>query len=309
MSGLPTNEQKWVRRSLRKLVEALHKRGYSIGRMTVRRLLKSLDYGLLSNRKSLTEAAHPDCDQQFRYIRRVKQLFLRAGLPIISVDTKNKVLIGNFYNKGRTWAQQAELVNVHDFPSNAIGRAIPYGIYDLVHNQGYVYVGNSYDTPEFAAYAIAQWWSDPDRPQFEREDMLLILCDAGGSNSCRFWLWKQQLQERLADQFGIVVMVCHYPTGASKYNPIEYRLFSQISINWAGKPLRSFTTMLNYIQGTTTQTGLTVKAFLVERVFEKGRKLSKQERAAINLVRRPVCPNWNYLIKPRTLPIHSFVKC
>jgi hypothetical protein len=268
--------------------------------MTVRRLLKNLDYRLASNRKSLTGERHPDRDRQFRYIKRIKQLFLQAGLPVISVDTKNKELIGNFHNKGRNWVQQAEKVNLHDFPQDAVGRAVPYGIYDLSHNQGYVYVGTSYDTPEFAAYAIAQWWHDPDRPRFDREDILLILCDAGGSNNYRYWLWKQQLQEQLADQFGITVMVCHYPTGTSRYNPIEYRLFSQISLNWAGKPLRSFTTMLNYIRGTTTQTGLTVKAFLVERSFEKGRKVSPEDRAAIQLERRYTCPNWNYLIRPRT---------
>lgn len=298
-----------MRRSLRKLAQALCEQGYSISRMTVRRLLKKLNYRLVSNRKSLTGDAHPDRDRQFRYIKCIKQLFLQAGLPVISVDTKNKELIGSFHNKGRTWAQQAQQVNIHDFPEDATGRAVPYGIYDLAHNQGYVYVGTSYDTPEFAAYAIAQWWHDPDRPRFEREDMLLILCDAGGSNNCRYWLWKQQLQKLLADQFGIIVMVCHYPTGASRYNPIEYRLFSQISINWAGKPLCSFTTMLNYIRGTTTQTGLTVRAFLVERVFEKGRKVSKKERAAINLERRRICPNWNYLISPRALPDTSLVKC
>jgi hypothetical protein len=276
--------------------------------MTVRRLLKKLDYRLVANRKSLTGSAHPDRDRQFRYIKRIRQLFLQAGLPVISVDAKNKELIGNFHNQGRTWVQQAEQVNMHDFPEDAIGRATPYGIYDLAHNQGFVYVGTSYDTPEFAAYAIAQWWNHPDRPRFEREDILLILCDAGGSNNCRYWLWKQYLQDMLADQFGITVMICHYPTGASKYNPIEYRLFSQISINWAGKPLRSFKTMLNYIRDTTTKTGLTVKAFLVERCFEKGRKVSNQEKASINIKRRRICPNWNYLISPR-ISETSLVKC
>lgn len=311
MAGLPTGEQKWVRRSLRNLAQVLRERGYSVVvcRMTVCRLLKKLDYKLVSNRKSLTGDAHPDRDRQFRYINRIRRLFLKAGLPVISVATKNKELIGNFHNQGRTWAQQAKKVNIHNFPESAIGRAVPYGIYDLAHNQGYVYVGTAYDTPEFAAYAIAQWWHDPHRPHFKCEDMLLILCDADGSNNCRYWLWKQHLQELLADQFGIIVMVCHYPTGASRYNPIEYRLFSQISINWAGKPLRSFSTMLSYIRDTTTQMGLTVKAFLVERRFENGRKVSKKESAAINLKRRLICPNWNYLISPRALPDTSLVKC
>ena len=266
---------------------------------TVGRLLRKLEYGLVANRKSLVKENHPDRDRQFRYIRRVKKLFLTAGLPVISVDSKNKELIGDFWNAGRTWRQQAEQVLLHDFRSDAVGLAVPYGIYDLTHNQGYVYVGQSYDTPEFAAYCIAQWWSHPDRPRFPREDSLLMLCDAGGSNNCRYWLWKQEVQRQLANQFSLHVMICHYPTGTSKYNPIEYRLFSQISLNWAGKPLRSFPIMLNYIRGTTTQTGLSVRAFLVDRAFEKGRSVSQEQRDALCLIRRPVCPNWNYIISPQ----------
>jgi hypothetical protein len=294
------SEKKWVRHTLTFLANALVKRKYRIGRTTVRRLLKKLKYGLFGNRKSLSKA-HPDRDRQFRYIRRIKKLFLVAGLPVISVDTKKKELIGNFKNKGRIWAQQAECVNTHDFRSDSVGQAAPYGIYDITHNQGHVYVGMSYDTPEFAVYAIAKWWADLDRPRFQREDKLLILCDAGGSNSCRYWMWKKQVQEQLADQFGIEVMICHYPTGASKWNPIEHRLFSQISLNWAGKPLRSFAVMLNYIRQTTTTTGLTVKAFLVERTFAKGLEVSKEERESLNLKRRRICPTWNYVISPRCL--------
>jgi len=293
--------KKWVRKSLNSLAEALVKRGYQVGRTTVRRLLRKLEYGLYHNRQSLTGPPHPDRECQFRYISRVKNLFLSAGYPVISVDTKKKELIGNFKNNGADWASQATLVNAHDFKQDALGRAVPYGIYDLVHNEGYVYVGTSYDTPEFAAFAIAQWWIDPQRSRFAREDKLLILCDAGGSNNCRYWLWKQQVQEQLADQFGIEVLICHYPTGASKWNPIEHRLFSQISRNWAGKPLRTFDCMLNYIRHTTTRTGLKVKAVLVDRVFEKGRQVTKAERDALNLVRRPICSNWNYMLKPRSL--------
>jgi hypothetical protein len=299
VAGDPMSEKKWVRCSLTAASEQLKGRGFTVGRITVRRLLKQLKYGLCQNRKSLTTEIHPDRDQQFRYIAQVKRLFLQAGLPVISVDTKKKELIGNFLNPGRTWTQAAEKVNVHDFPQDAVGRAVPYVIYDLTHKQGYVYVGQSYDTPEFAAYAIAQWWIDPNRPPFPREDMILILADAGGSNNCHYWLWKQQVQQQLADQFGLQVMICHYPTGASKWNPIEHRLFSQISCNWAGKPLRTFSTMLNYIRGTITETGLSVKAFLVEHSFEKGKKVSKEQRSALNLHRRYICPNWNYVIKPR----------
>lgn len=298
VAGDPMSEQKWVRRSLATIARQLGKRQFQVGPTTVRRLLKKLEYGLYSNRKSLTGPSHPDRDKQFRYIRRVKQLFLATGYPVISVDTKKKELIGHFRNQGSQWSLQPERVNVHDFRQDSLGRAVPYGIYDLTHNQGYVYVGNSYDTSEFAAYAIAQWWVDPDRPRFRREDKLLILADAGGSNNCRYWLWKQQVQEQLADQFGLEVMICHYPTGASKWNPIEHRLFSQISRNWAGKPLRTWEIMLNHIRGTVTETGLQVKAFLVDRVFEKKKKISDEEKAALRLERRPICPMWNYVIKP-----------
>jgi len=265
----------------------------------VRRLLKKLDYRLFSNCPSLTPP-HPDRDKQFRFIRRVRKWFQATGRPVISVDAKKKELIGDFKNQGRVWGAEATAVNTHDFRSDAIGRASPYGIYDIRHNQGYVYVGQSYDTPEFAVYAIAQWWANPDRPRFAHEDKLLILCDAGGSNNCRYWRWKIEVQRQLADQFGIEVLICHYPTGASKWNPIEHRLFSEISKNWAGKPLRTFQTMLNYMQDTVTTTGLTVSAFLVEQVFEKGLKYDPKERAELNLQRCRTCPTWNYMLKPHT---------
>jgi hypothetical protein len=293
------SSKKWVRSSLRKLSAALAQEGYAVGRMTVRRLLKKLDYSLKANRKQDGGPPHPDQDRQFRYIRRVKRLFLAHGHPVISVDTKKKELIGNFKNPGQAWCQQAEEVDVHDFPQDAVGRAVPYGIYDLWHNEGYIYVGTSADTSEFAVDAIGLWWEDEDRSTFPDESKLLVLADAGGSDGCRFRLWKEQLQEQLADHLGIEVMVCHYPRGASKWNPIEHRLFSYISLNWAGKPLRSFETMLSYIRGTTTEAGLKVRAFLVDRVYEKGRKVSDQEMKALNLQRRRVCPTWNYVIKPR----------
>ncbi len=292
------NDHKWVRRSLSYLARVLSKRRYRIGPTTVRRLLKKLNYRLFGNCQSLT-AAHPERDKQFRFIRRVKKLFLAAGLPVISVDTKKKELIGNFKNSGRIWSQGPTLVKAHDFGSEAVARATPYGLYDLTHHQGYVYVGTSYDTPAFAAYAIAHWWADPQRPRFRREDKLLILCDAGGSNSCRYWRWKLEVQRQLADQFGLEVMICHYPTGASQWNPIEHRLFSEISKNWAGKPLHSLATMLNYIRHTTTDTGLKVKAFLVDRLFEKGLKYDQQELDDLNLQRCRTCPTWNYSLKPQ----------
>ncbi len=293
------SDKKWVRRTVRQIRKDLKKKGYDLSRMTVRRLLKKFNYALRANQKRFTGPPHPDRERQFRYIQRVKKLFIAAGHPVISVDGKKKELIGNFKNAGRTWSRQAQAVNAHDFPSESLGRAVPYGIYDLVHNLGYVYVGISADTAEFAVDAIARWWAQKDRPIFPNEEKILILCDAGGSNGYRLRLWKKQIQERLADRLGIEVMICHYPTAASKWNPIEHRLFSYISLNWAGQPLRSFDTMLGYIRDTTTETGLKVKSFFVDQSYKTKIKVSDAQMAALNLVRRKVCPNWNYIIKPR----------
>lgn len=299
VAGDPMSEHKWVRRSLRRLNQMLNGQGFIVSHMTVRRLLRELKYGLKSNNKRFTGPPHPERDRQMRYIRQVVKLFRAKGHPIISVDTKKKELIGNFYNAGRVWRREADPVNAHDFLQDALVRAVPYGIYDLIHNQGYVCVGVSADTSEFAVDAIRHWWLDPDRPAFPDESMLLILCDAGGSNSYRFRLWKQQLQEKLADALGIPVMVCHYPTGASKWNPIEHRLFSHISVNWAGKPLRSLEIMLGLIRQTTTSTGLTVKASLLDRVYEKRIKVAQDAWDSLNFQRRPICPQWNYIFFPR----------
>jgi len=301
-AGDPTGDRKWVRSSLRYLSKSLGKLGHQVGHTTAGRLLKDMGYSLKSNRKQRTGTPHTDRDRQFRYIGRVKALFVAAGHPVISVDTKKKELIGDFKNRGCVWCREPDEVNAHDFRQDAVGRAVPYGIYDLGHNLGYVVVGNSADTAEFAVDAIAWWWQLKDRPRFPDETKLLILADCGGSNGYRSRLWKKQLQEQLADHLGIEVMVCHYPTGASKWNPVEHRLFSHISLNWAGKPLRSFETMLACIRGTTTETGLRVQAFLLDREYEKGVKVSNKEMAALCLERRIVCPNWNYVIKPRHVP-------
>ncbi len=224
---------------------------------------------------------------------------MEAGLPVISIDTKKKELVGNFGNGGRNWCQEADPVNVHDFRQDALGRAVPYGIYDLNHNRGYVYVGSSADTPQFAVDALVSWWWMEGQKEFPDAGKILILADGGGSNGYRPRRWKQQLQEQLADGLGLEVMVCHYPTGASKWNPVEHRLFGPISINWAGKPLRTFETMLSYIRGTTTETGLKVKAFLLEGEYQKGVKVSDREMETLNLERADACPQWNYTIKPR----------
>jgi hypothetical protein len=293
------SRQKWIRCSLRHLSRELADQGHDVSHVTVRRLLKEQDYRLHSNRKELASKQHPDRDRQFRYIQRVRNLFQAAGHPIVSVDAKKKELIGNFKNNGRTWRRQAQAVNVHDFPHDALGRAVPYGIYDIQHNSGYVYVGTSADTPEFAVDALAHWWQLPHRPTFADESKLLILADGGGSNGYRPRLWKKALQESFADPFQIDVMVCHYPTGASKWNPIEHRLFSYISINWAAQPLHSFELMLRFIRDTTTTTALHVEAYLCEQEYLPGIKVSDDEMAALQLQHRNVCPAWNYVISHR----------
>jgi hypothetical protein len=265
-----------------------------------------MGYSLKANVKRLSGSNHPDRDRQFQYIAVQKAIFQQAGLPIISVDTKKKELIGNFKNPGQEWCRDARAVNDHDFEQEALGKAVPYGIYDLRHNHGYVYVGQSADTPQFAVEVIVSWWREFGQELFPNTDKILILADAGGSNGCRPRLWKQQLQEQLADQLGLEVTVCHYPTGASKWNPIEHRLFGPISLNWAGKPLETFEFMLACIRGTDTDTGLQVNAFLVEKVYEKGIKVAKEAMQALQIEWHSICPRWNYTIKPRQVPFRSF---
>jgi len=298
-AGDPMSEQKWQRSSLRHLMDELSQLGYWISHTTIARLLKEQKYSLKANVKRLSGSHHPDRDLQFQYIASQRALFQRAGLPIISVDTKKKELIGNFRNPGQEWCQEATAVNDHDFEQDALGKAVPYGIYDLTHNHGYVYVGQSADTPQFAVEAIVRWWREIGSSLYPNADKILILSDAGGSNGCRPRLWKQQLQEQLADQLGLEITVCHYPTGASKWNPIEHRLFGPISINWAGKPLRTFEFMLACIRGTSTTTGLQVEAFLVEKVYAKGIKVTKEVMQTLQIVWHSVCPRWNYTIMPR----------
>ena len=299
-AGEPSSKQKWVRSSLRELSRRLAQIGHAASPPTVSRLLKKLDYSPKANVKKEAGKDHPDRDEQFGYIQTQKQSFQDAGLPIISVDTKKKELIGNFKNPGQVWCKEAEVVNVHDFPQDAVGRAVPYGIYELNSNRGSVYVGASVDTPQFAVDVITRWWQDEGEISYPHADQLLILADGGGSNSYRSRVWKRQLQDQLSDRFGLKVTVCHYPTGCSKWNPIEHRLFSHISLNWVGKPLRTFDTMLAYIRGTKTTTGLTVKASLVEGVYEKGQGVSDAEMKTLNLERHETCPNWNYTFRPRS---------
>jgi hypothetical protein len=275
--------------------------GHAASPPTVRRLLDEQGYRLHANTKQLeSSAAHPDRDRQFEYIAEQQQGFSAAGAPRISVDTKKKELIGQFKNAGRVWSQEPEAVNVHDFRPDALGRAVPYGIYDLANNRGTVYVGQSADTPRFAVDLLARWWVDEGRAAFPTTSELLILADGGGSNSSRSRVWKQQLQEQLCDQHGLAVTVCHYPPGCSKWNPIEHRLFGPISSNWAGHPLATWDIMLGYLRDTTTQTGLTVRAALHDASYQTGESVSDAVMASLNLTRHDVCPTWNYTLRPRS---------
>lgn len=289
-------EQKWVRDSLRTLSTKLEGQ---VSHTTIGRLLRDMGYGLQANRKELSGDPHPEREVQFAYLEQQIERFKQAGWPIISVDSKKKELIGNFKNAGQRWCLSPERVNEHDFEQDALGKAVPYGIYDLQHHQGTVYIGQSADTPQFAVEAIQHWWQTSGQWRFPGASRLLILADAGGSNSCRARLWKQQLQEQLADLFALEVTVCHYPTGASKWNPVEHRLFGPISVNWAGVPLRTFDTMLALIRGTTNLTGLQVSAFLTDHVFQKGIKVADDLMALLNLEHHSTCPHWNYTLRPR----------
>lgn len=298
-AGDPNGEQKWVRSSLRQLSERLRAAGHAASPPTVGRLLRERDYSLRVNVKQATGPDHPDRDDQFRYLQQQKQAFLAAGQPVISVDTKKKELIGNFANGGRAWCREAEVVNVHDFSQDALGRAVPYGIYDVRRNRGAVYVGESADTSRFAVDAMVRWWQEEGQAAYPGAEQLLVLADSGGSNGYQPRAWKGQIQEQLADRLGLAVTVCHYPTGCSKWNPVEHRLFGPISLNWAGQPLRTFERVVELIRGTTTTTGLSVRATRLRGDYPKGETLTDAEMKQLRLERHEVCPRWNYTIRPR----------
>ena len=301
VAGKPTGGPRWIRRSLGSLRTALAEQGFELGQETIRRLLKKHKIRPKANRKRLIANEHPDRDRQFHYIQEQRASFKALGWPVISVDTKSKELIGPFKNAGRTWSAQARDVYMHDFPSDASARAVPYGIYDVARNTGYLRVGQSADTPEFAVDAIVAWWRDVGQRHYNEAPEILILADCGGSNGYRSRNWKRQLQVALADAFGLSVTVCHYPRGASKWNPIEHRLFSEITKTWAGVPLDSFEVLLAGIEETTTETGLSVEAHLVERVYATGIRVSDEEMALLAVESHATCPQWNYTIRPRQI--------
>ena len=297
--------QKWVRSSLRMLSVKLESAGHAVSVPTLARLLRKLDYSLHVNaKKNEASSNHPDREQQFDYIAVQRTVFTAAGLPILSVDTKKKELVGNFKNAGQVWSRQPTAVNVHDYPHDALGRAVPYGVYDVTNNRGFIWVGTSGDTPAFAADAISAWWQTEGEDKFPGAEHLLLLADAGGSNSCQTRAWKERLQVQICDRFGLTVTVCHYPTGCSKWNPIEHRLFSQISRNWAGVPLRTWDTLLAFIRGTTTSSGLVVQAEFQPGNYPTGVTVSDAEMQALNIEHHAVCPIWNYTIRPRA-PVPS----
>ncbi len=292
-------EAKWVRSSTKKLSDQLNALGHQVSHATVHRLLKAMGFSLKFNKKRRAGSQSPERDEQFRYIATQKAAFLEAGKPVISVDTKKKELIGPFRSRGRSWCREPPEVNDHDFTSLAECRAVPFGVYDVARNEGYVTVGTPNDTSEFAVTAIADWWRRQGRYAYPGATELLILADCGGTNGCRARAWKPNVQAKLCDAFGISVIVCHYPPGCSKWNPVERRLFSQISMNWEGKPLRSLSIMLGYIRGTTTTTGLKVEAYLDETTYRKSPEIDAEEVRRLGLTPHAINSAWNYTLRPR----------
>jgi len=296
-AGDPITGLKWTRKTCRKLAHQLQRKGYQVGHSTIPRLVHGLGYTLRSNRKRLSRKQDRRRDRQMRYIARRRRRFEKAGAPIISVDTKKKELIGLFKNVGRTLRRQPLEVLATDFPSDAEGKAIPYGVYDVQRNAGYMVIGVSHETAEFAVTTIRRWWAEVGRVQYHGHTQLLIQADGGGANSTESWLWKAGLQA-LADEFQLTITVTHFPTGASKWNPIEHRMFSPISQNWAGQPLVSYETMLKFIRTTRTDTGFHCQARLDTTVYETRRRITSEEKAQINLQPLGVFPEWNYTIRP-----------
>jgi transposase len=301
-AGDPMNLLKWTTKSTRGIAQELSRRGHPVSWRTVGRCLHDLGYSLQANVKTIEGSDHPDRDAQFRYINRQVKSYARGADPVISVDTKKKELVGAFRNAGRTWRKKGhpEKVNVHDFPHLADGKAFTYGAYDVARDRAVVTVGISHDTAEFAVQSVRRWWEVDGRQVYPKAKRLLICADSGGSNGSRLRAWKLHLQ-RLADEIAIPVTVCHYPPGTSKWNKIEHRLFSFISMSWKGKPLRSYETMINLIRATKTRSGLTVKAALDRNEYPTGVRVSQAEFNDLKIEWHRTHPNWNYTIRPRAV--------
>jgi hypothetical protein len=277
--------------------------GIRISDKTVAKLLREHGYSLQAPNKSVEGAQHPDRNAQFEHINTKAQAFIERGMPVISVDTKKKELVGNFKNAGREWqpAGEPEQVDVHDFAGDPVGKAIPYGIYDLASNDGFVSVGIDHDTPVFATKSIEAWWKHVGEARYSTARELFITADAGGSNGYRSHVWKHQLQ-RLADTLNLTIHVSHFPPGTSKWNKIEHRLFSFISLNWRGRPLRSYETIINLISNTTNRGGLVVRSRLDRRRYPTGKKVSEKELRELNIEPADFHGDWNYAIRPRPRP-------
>jgi transposase len=297
--GDPTSPLRWTCKSTAQLARALTARGHPVSDDTVGRLLKQQDYTLQRTRKTLEGAQHPDRDAQFGYLNEQAKAHLAAGQPVVSVDTKKKELVGQFHNPGREWRPSGEpvQVKVHDFPDKQLGKAIPYGVYDLGSNTGWVSVGCDHDTASFAVATLGRWWEQLGTQLYPEADRLLVCADAGGSNGYRVRAWKSELA-RFAAATGLQVTVCHFPPGTSKWNRIEHRLFSAISVNWRGRPLVSHEVIVELIGATTTRTGLRVQAELDRGVYPLGVKISDAELAAVPLTRHAWHGEWNYSIAP-----------
>jgi len=297
--GDPQSALRWTCKSTTKLAEELRRRGHRIGPRTVAELLHELDYSLQANRKTREGSSHPDRNAQFEHINRRIQVFQQRGQPVVSVDTKKKELIGDFKNGGQEWQPKGspEPVRVHDFIDKKLGKAIPYGVYDVAGNRGWVSVGTDHDTAEFATETIHRWWRHMGSLAYPRAKELLILADGGGSNSSRTRLWKIALQ-RLADQTGIVVSVCHFPPGTSKWNKIEHRMFSHITENWRGRPLISHEVVVNLIGNTTTKKGLTIQAELDTNIYPTGIEVTDEDMARVHIEPDAFHGDWNYRILP-----------
>ena len=299
--GDPMSLVKWTTKSMVHLKQGLQALGHQVGESTIRRVLQTLGYSLRANKKNIEGTSHPDRHGQFVHIKEQCQVFEEQGNPIISVDCKKKELLGNFKNNGREWQAGGEdmVVNVYDFLSLADGKAIPYGVYDLVHNRGFVNVGIDHDTAEFAVESIRRWWQQLGKELYPGKNHMLITADGGGSNGARNRLWKKKLQD-LANEEQLTITVAHYPPATSKWNKIEHRLFSFISINWRAKPLTSLEVVLELISQTRTHQGLTVSALKDSNLYPTGRKVTDEELATLNLVRNTFHGEWNYTIRPQS---------
>ena len=298
-SGDPESPLRWTSKSLRQLAGALQDMGHAVSRQLVAELLATAGYSLQANRKSREGSKHPDRDAQFRYISQQVRRFQAAAQPVISVDTKKKERVGDFKAPGVQWRPKGhpEPVRVHDFIIPAKGKAIPYGVYDLTRNAGWVSVGIDHDTASFAARTIQRWWQKMGQPRYGRARSLLITADAGGSNGARVRLWKWELQQ-LATRLRLAITVCHFPPGTSKWNKIEHRLFSYISTNWRGQPLVSLAVIVNLIGATRTTAGLRVRCELDRRAYPKGQAVSAAQMATLNLVPHRFHGDWNYTLHP-----------